>query len=68
MNKAKQLIQKKGLTQGHLLDSTGLSLPTIQHIMTADDWPQPKTYIGTIVAIAKAIGVSPEYLISENNH
>jgi len=68
MNKARQLISQKGLTEGRLMDDTGLSLPTIQHIMTADQWPNPKTYAGTIAKIAQVLGVSMDDLYSDNNN
>ena len=41
--------------------------PTITKIVTADNWPQYKTYSGTVVKIAKGLGVSVGYLFGENN-
>ena len=41
--------------------------PTITKIITAEEWPQSKTYSETIVKIAKGLGVSIGYLYGENN-
>ena len=67
MNKARQIIQAKGITEGQLIDGAGLSSVTAKKIMTADTWPDPKTYSMTLRGVAKVLGVKVDDLYSENN-
>jgi hypothetical protein len=66
MNKAKRIIQEKGITEGMLIDA-GFSAPTVEKIMRSDDWPAPKTYKETLVTVARVLGVSVNDLLSDNN-
>lgn len=68
MNKARKIIRKKGITEGQLIDGTGFSSPTVHKIMTAEDWPDPKTYADTLAKVARVLGVSIDELYSENNN
>ena len=59
------LRQKRGWSQIDLARATGIPQPTICRLESGDI-KQPK--IMTIVKIAKALGVSTDYLASEDEH
>jgi hypothetical protein len=67
MNKAKQIIKQKGITEGQLIDGAGLSSVTAQKIMKADNWPDPKTYSITLRNVARVLGVTVDDLYGDNN-
>jgi len=66
MNKAKQIIKQKGVTEGQLIDA-GFSSPTVEKIMNSNDWPDPKTWTSTLQTVANLLGVSVDDLLSDNN-
>ena len=66
MNKAKQIIRQKGITEGQLVDA-GFSAPTVEKIMKGDNWPDPKTWTSTLQTVASLLGVSVDELLSDNN-
>ncbi len=66
MNKAKRIIQQKGITEGQLIDA-GFSPPTVEKIMKGENWPDPKTWTSTLQTVARLLGVSVSDLLSDNN-
>jgi len=67
MNKVRQILTEKGMTVTQLMRKSGLSMGTCHTAASLADWPEPGTEWATIQSIAKALGVTPEYLISGNN-
>ena len=67
MNQVKQLMKTRGMNVTALMRASELSWPTCDGIYKARNWPTDSTQWGTIKAIANALGVSPEYLLSGNN-
>lgn len=67
MNKVKRLMLERNMNTSDLMRASGLSWPTCDEASKVQDWPTEKTQWGTIEAIASALGVSSEYLVSENN-
>jgi len=60
-------MKQQGKNSSDLMHASGLSWPTCNGIYKAEDWPTTSTQWGTIQAIARALGVTPEFLLSENS-
>lgn len=67
MNKVKTLLEQRGWSVSDLMRKSGLAMGTCYSAAADPDWPTDGVNLGTIKAIAKALGVSPLDLLSENN-